>query len=457
MTTTDPASSTSAPTAPGALTDADAAGGGEPHAQAASLGGALVAVSALLFSVALLLMGSGLQGTLVPVRGNLENFAGLELGLLGTGYFIGFTAGCVLGPALLTRAGHIRAFMAMASVASVTVLIHGIVVEPLIWSALRAGTGFATAVLYIVIESWLNEKSPSRYRGAVLSTYTVLNLTVVTLGQLMIGAADPQSFVLFAVASILVSLAALPLAFTTATSPAVRPVAWPNLRALYRNSPVGVAGCFAVGLANGAFWTLAPVFVQNAGFDAAAVGVFMSIVVIGGALSQWPVGLLSDRIDRRAVLIGVTVAAIGAALLLTLKGDGMWLYAGGLLFGAGAFPVYTLAVAHANDHAQPEDMVAISSGLLLVYGAGAVAGPMVASAVSGAFDAPLLFAYTACVHVVLIGFVLWRLRISPKPAAEDRVSFVGSAVAAQTVAPLGPEDVTGPVADTEATDGRDSS
>lgn len=410
--------------------------GGDP-----SLRGALLAVSALLFSAALLLMGSGLQGTLVPIRGNLEEFAGLELGLLGTGYFVGFTAGCIFGPALLNRAGHIRAFMAMASIASVTVLIHGIVIEPLIWSVLRAVTGFATAVLYIVIESWLNEKSPSAHRGSVLSAYTVLNLTVVTLGQLMIGAADPRGFILFAVSSILVSVAALPLAFTTSTSPAVRPVTWPNVRTLYRNSPVGVTACFAVGLANGAFWSLAPVFVQDAGLDVAAVGVFMSIVVIGGAVAQWPAGMASDRMDRRIVLVSVAGVAVGAAVLMTLMGDGPWLYVAGALFGAGAFPIYTLAMAHANDHAKPEDMVAISSGLLLSYGVGAVAGPMVASAVSSIFEAPLLFAYTAGVHVLLIGFVLWRIRKRVQPDEADRVSFKGAAVAAQTVAPIGPESV----------------
>jgi len=406
----------------------------------ASLKAALIAVSALLLSVALLLAGNGLQGTLIPVRGNMESFGRIELGFLGTGYFIGFALGCLFGPAILSRAGHIRAFMAMASIASVVVLIHVIVIEPLIWSFLRGVTGFCFAILYVVIESWLNEKSPNEHRGAVLSTYTVINLTVITIGQLMIGLADPKEFILFAAASILVSLAALPLAFTVAETPAaVTKIAWPNIMKLYRNSPVGAGGCLAVGMANGAFWTLGPVFAQDYNLDTVMIGMFMSAVVVGGAVAQWPFGIASDRMDRRIVIIASSGLAIVAGILMTVFGQsdsGRWLLPLGALFGAGAFPIYALVVAHANDHSPPSEMIAVSSGLLLIYGLGAAVGPLIAAGMGQIANQPLLFAYTAGVHGLLVAFVVWRMRKRSIVDESERVAFQDSAVAAQTVSPL---------------------
>ena len=407
---------------------------------------ALAAVAALLFSVALLLMGNGLQGTLLPVRSAMEHFASFEIGLQGTGYFLGFTLGCLFGPVILRRGGHIRTFMAMASVASVAVLLHAMFPEPLLWPVLRGITGVCFAVLYIVIESWLNEKSSNERRGTIFSIYTVINLTVITIGQMMIAMASPESFVLFAVASILVSVAALPLAFTTAESPMPFEAAKPNLKRLWRISPVGFAGCLAVGLGNGAFWSLAPVFAQEKGMDTAGIGLFMSVVVIGGAIAQYPLGALSDRIDRRLVVVAAaTVGAIAGLLMTFLPGEsGERLLIFGALFGAGALPVYALTVAHTNDHAKPEEMVQVSSGLLLVFGAGAVIGPMVASLLKEALPWPTLFAYTAAVHILLVVYVLWRMTRRTRAAEDDRVTFKDSAIVATTVLPIEPEPGTDP-------------
>ncbi len=198
-------------------------------------------------------MGNGLQGTLIPVRGNLESFAAFEIGLLGSAYYAGFALGCFVGPALISRAGHIRAYLAMVSVASIIALLHVLYIEPFLWWILRGIMGFCFAVLYIVIESWLNECSTNETRGKIFSIYTAINLTVITAGQMMLGLADPKSFALFALSSILVSLAALPVAFTTAVSPGPVAVVRPRLVKFYQVSPVGIAGCLAVGLANGSF------------------------------------------------------------------------------------------------------------------------------------------------------------------------------------------------------------
>jgi MFS family permease len=415
---------------------------------------ALAPVTALLFSVSLLLMGNGLQGTLLPVRANIEAFSSIELGLLGTAYFLGFTFGCMHGPLLVRRSGHIRAYLAMTSVASVVALMHAMYVDAVAWWALRAVSGYCFAILYIVIESWLNARSNNRTRGTVFAIYTSINLTVITAGQMMLGLADPQTFTLFAFAAILVSLAALPIAFTGSASPEQPEFVRPRIGKLFKISPVGAAGCFAVGLANGAFWTLGPVFAQNEGFDLNGIAVFMSAVVLGGALAQWPLGSLSDRMDRRIVMVAAAVIALLAALVMMAvpQADKMTMVVAGAVFGAGAFPLYALAVAHANDYADASQSVEVSSGLLLIYGMGAAVGPLLASLWRELIDAPSLFFFTASVHVVLIGYVIWRMTRRVPVEPEQRVNFAEAAIVAQTVLPIEPASVSTETAEQAATE-----
>jgi MFS family permease len=426
--------------------------GGKPQGFLAT---ALAPVSALLLSVSILLMGSGLQGMLLPVRANLESFSSIDLGLLGTAFFLGFTFGCIHGPLLVRRSGHIRVFLAMTSVASVTSLLHAVYVDPLAWWILRAVTGYCFAVLYIVIESWLNAQSNNQTRGTVFAIYTAINLTVITAGQMMLGFSDPKSFTLFAVSSILVSLAALPIAFTISASPTTGEFVRPRLGKLYAISPVAVAGCFAVGLANGAFWGLGPVFAQNEGFTLTEIAAFMSAVVLGGALLQWPLGSISDRMDRRIVIVAAASIALAAALAI------MWLpfenkmivVIIGAVFGAGAFPLNTLSVAHANDFADSSEYVEVSSGLLLVYGIGATIGPLLAAFSQEWAHTQTLFYFTAGVHGMLVAYVIWRMTRREAAPAEDRAVFSDVAIAAQTVMPfdpIGPADAPGPADEEEA-------
>lgn len=410
---------------------------------------ALAPVSALLFGVSLLLMGNGLQGTLLPVRANIASFTPIELGLLGTAYFLGFTFGCVHGPLLVRRSGHIRAYLAMTSIASVIALLHAMYVDPVEWWALRAVSGYCFAVLYIVIESWLNARSDNATRGTIFSIYTAINLTVITAGQMMLALADPESFTLFAFCAILVSLAALPIAFTGSASPEQPEFVRPRIAKLFRISPVGAAGCFAVGLANGAFWALGPVFAQNEGFDLNEIAVFMSAVVLGGALAQWPLGSLSDRLDRRIVMaVAALIALLAALVIMSLpSSERLAVVVAGACFGAGAFPLYALAVAHANDLADARESVEVSSGLLLIYGIGAAAGPLLASLWRELLGSPSLFLFTACVHVALIGYVAWRMTQRAPQEPEHRVHFAEAAIVAQTVLPIEPSAVSAEAAE----------
>ena len=419
-----------------------------------SLAGALAPVTALLASVSLLLAGNGLQNTLIPVRGGLEDFGALNIGILGSAYFGGFTIGCYYGASLIRRAGHIRTYLAMVSLASAVALVHAFLVEPIAWWLLRALTGFCFAVLFTVIESWINEKTDNANRGTVFSIYAMITLTVMTLGQMMLPLADPKEFALFALASVLVSLAALPVAFTSAVTPAPIPLVRLDFRRLVKNSPVGVIGCLAVGFTNGAFWGIAPVFAQDRGFDTTKIGLFMSAVVLGGAIAQYPLGLLSDRIDRRKVIVIASVIALASAISITIVSQNAFeqTLLLGAFFGAGSFPLYALVIAHANDHADQNDFVETSSGLLLVFGAGAAIGPILASSLRATHSGLTLFVFTSVVHALLICFAMWRMSQTERPAEEDRVDFSESFIATETVIPYEPETSEDDPIETSETD-----
>ena len=401
---------------------------------------AVTPVAALLLSVAFLLMGNGLQGTLLPVRANMEAFGEVGIGILGSAYFLGFAVGCLYGPHVVHRVGHIRSFAAMVAVASAVVSAHALIVNPIAWWLLRTVTGFCFAVLFMIIESWLNEKSTNENRGLVFSIYTSLNLTVMTLGQLLLIFADPSDFPLFLVASILVSLAAVPIALARDEAPAPVSGVELRLRHLYRLSPVGVVGCLAVGLANGSFWALAPVFAQGDGGSASSVAFFMSIAVIAGAVGQWPLGRLSDRIDRRMVIIlasvGAAFAGGGMFMLAQAGNSGILLFA--FAFGLFAFPLYALSVAHLNDFVEPDGYVEAAGGLLLVYAVGAIAGPLIAALAVRSLGLGGLFAFTACVHGATAAFALYRMRQRAPAPQEEQIAFVDALRVAQTVSTVDP-------------------
>jgi MFS family permease len=408
-------------------------------------------IAALLLSVGVLMLGNGLQATFLPIRGNIEGFSGLELGLLGSAYFGGFVLGCVLVPHVVRRVGHIRTFVALTAVASAAPLVHVLVLDSTAWMILRGLTGFCLAGLYMVIESWLNERSTAENRGRVLSIYNMVNLGAIALGQLLLNLYAPESFALFCVAAILVSLAAVPVSVTTAAQPAPITTVRLRIRRLYEVSPVGVVGCVAVGMANSTFWALGPIFAQDAGFDVAAISIMMSIAIVGGAAAQWPIGFFSDRGDRRVVIVSVAgLAAIaGGGLVVSrvlsqagFEFAGPALIAAGFLFGAFAMPLYAVCIAHVNDFISAEDFTETASGLLLVYGLAAVVGPALASVVIEIAGSTWIFTYTATIHVALVVFVLYRIRrraFEPLPAHDTFVATPRTTPAVLDIDPRAPE------------------
>lgn len=405
---------------------------------------ALAPVAALLLGVSILFTGQGLQGTLLPVRASLEAFTTVSIGTMGAAYFLGFTLGCLRGGELVGRVGHVRVFLAMTALGSSAPLIHGLFLSPLAWTLLRMLSGFCFAVIYVVIESWLNERATNENRGIVFSTYVMISLSVLAAGQMMTLLYDPSGLQLFAIASVLVSLGAIPVALSTSPSPEIPQSVEVNLRRLFRVSPAAAIGCLATGLANGSFWSLAPVFTKSITPDPSLAAWFMTAAVIGGALSQWPLGYLSDRVGRRKILVGA--AAIGVVIsgvIVTSIGSLTFVSANiaGLLWGSIAFPLYAIAVAHANDFAEADDYVMISSGLLLMYGIGAIVGPFAASTLMTWTNAAGLYAFTGIVHLGLAGFVGFRMLRRESAPDEAHMAFGDALATAHTASQVYEEEM----------------
>ncbi|MGB0085138.1 MAG: MFS transporter [Rhodomicrobiaceae bacterium] len=362
---------------------------------------------------------------LLPLRGSIEGFSIIDIGLIGSAYFAGLTAGCLIGPRVIARVGHIRAFSVFAAIATISPLIEAMWPAPPLWWVFRGLTGMCFAGIMNVVESWLTGVATNANRGQVMSIYAMINFGSLTAGQQPINLASPANFRLFSLVAILCSLAAVPLALTLSASPA--PPMRPRLRLaeIYRVSPAAVAGCFGAGLANGAFWSLSPVYARDGGLPPSLIAAFVSLAVLGGALAQWPVGRLSDRADRRRVL---AAACIGAAITGTL----LFVFSGGspavrlslaALFGIFALPVYWISFAHANDLAEPGEAVNVSANLLLLFSIGAIFGPILASALKIYLGYGSLFLYTASIHVLIAAAVLYRISRRAAPPPKDRVVY----------------------------------
>ncbi len=395
----------------------------------------LAKVTTLLFGVAILLTGQGLQGTLIPIRAGLENFSTVTIGVIGATYFLGFTIGCLRGGVLLRNVGHVRVFAAMTAAASAAPLLLGLWADPWLWGFLRFLTGFCFAVLYMSIESWLNESTTNETRGGVFSAYVFITLTVMALGQMMMLLYDPRDLELFVLASILVSSALIPVVLSRRDDPKRPKAVRINLRRLLEISSYGAVSCFAAGLTNGSFWAISAIFASQLTGDTDSAAWYMTSGVIGGALCQWPLGILSDRFDRRRVLtataLGAAIISLAIVLLAAKVPEFSLMFLGGL-WGGMAFPLYSVAVALTNDRAREDEYVQVSSGLLLLYGSGAVVGPLLAALFMGALGPSGLYVFSGAVHLLLFGYVgkgaLEPLKVTP----DQQCDFSDALESAQT-------------------------
>lgn len=376
----------------------------------------------LLLGFGILMLGDGLQSTLLGVRASLEGFPTAITGLIMSTFYLGFLGGAVFAPRFVERVGHIRVFGALASMASAAVLIHGILVTPLAWSLLRLLSGFCLAGLYIVAESWLNDRATNKTRGQLLSIYMVVSYAGVAGGQLLLNAADPTGLELFILTSVLISVALVPLLLSAGPAPKFSAQSALSLRALYGISPLGVVGAFATGVASGALFGFGPVYAESSGLSVAQISFFMTAVLVGCTLLQWPIGHLSDTSDRRMVISVVTflsaAAAIAAAMVSSMSI--LMLMAIMALFGGLSIPLYSLCIAHANDYLEADQMVAASSGLVLASGVGAILGPITASLSMLLLGPKGFFWWLALIHLLMGVFAVYRMaKRRAKPVQEQ--------------------------------------
>jgi MFS family permease len=377
-------------------------------------------VASLLTGTAFLLLGAGLLNTLIPLRGMAAGYSGTLLGGLTSAYYAGYFIGTFAMPPLVRRIGHIRAFAFCAACTACVVLLHALGSNPVVWLVLRLLTGVVLVGLYAVIESWLNAQSSPAQRGTVFGAYMVVNLCSLALAQQLLRIGG-QSFVLFTVIALAICAATLPVLLTRQAQP--QPQATPKLQLglLFDVAPTAGAGALLSGLAMGAFWGLLPVYARNIGFDTAEVGTYMSVAILGGAALQWPLGRLSDRRDRRVVVAWVAAAAAVLALAAAATGGREWpAMALIFLFGGMAFAMYPLVVAHLVEHVSPDNLLAASSSVLLVYGVGSALGPLIAGVLMSAAGPWSLFAWFAGTHAALACYTVWRLNVRHREPLRER-------------------------------------
>lgn len=378
-------------------------------------------LSALFAGVALLLMGSGLLGSLLAVRSELEGFDARAFGLVMSLYFVGFLVGTYIAPNLIRRIGHIRCFAFYTSLIAATVLLHPILPNPWAWGVLRLVSGIAFVGLYTVIESWLNAQAPVEQRSRVFGLYMVVNLGALAIGQLLFGLSDPAHYVPFSLVAVLICLAALPVTASRMTQPELPHSPRLALAAIYRTAPAAASGALLAGVGMGGFWGLTALYGTRLGLGVSQVATLISAAIIGGAVMQLPIGRISDRGDRRTAMALVSALAVGVALALSLQGgdNRPLLYALFFGFGGLVFSIYPICVAHLLDHLPPRDILSGGSSLLLLNGVGSAIGPAVGGLVMerwGPETLPLFFAASfGLVAVVALGRRLVRHRDREHP------------------------------------------
>jgi MFS family permease len=404
-------------------------------------------IASLLLAVAFLLAGNGLQFTLLPLRGQAEEFSAFAIGVIGSAYYVGFVSGCLLAPYLILRAGHIRTFAALVALAVVIGLAYPMAPVIAAWIAFRLVNGFCIAGFYLIVESWLNDRASNATRGLVMSSYVMVNYFAFTIGQLMVTLYPVKSNEDFMLSAMMASLAIIPVTLTRSAQPAPITIVTFRPLQLYRAAPVGLIASLMVGATNGAFLSLGPLSAARNGLNVGAVALFMGTATIAGALAQWPVGRLSDRVDRRMVLFVLLIGAAATGLILWLLAHNfLLLLVFGFIYGALTLPCYALAAAHAYDKTPVSDLVPTAATILLANACGAVIGPLIAS-ITMDYEGPrALFLFTAVVQGLLAVYVFHRTKVQASLSTPEKTEFdiistapVGTVVTGEQLDPSSPD------------------
>lgn len=378
----------------------------------------------LLVTAGILIGGNGLQGTYIALRGTQEGFSPSIIGMIGAGYSIGFAIGCIYVTRLLRLIGHIRAFAAMAAITASASLAMSMLIDPAFWFAMRFIVGFSVAALFATVESWINAKVTNANRATTLSVYRVVDLSSVTVAQYIIPAVGIDGPVIFNIVVIALTLSLVPISIADKSSPEPPEAIAFDLKAVWRISPLAVVGVVAVGLSMAAFRNIGPIYAQEIGMGITSIATFMSAGIIGGVVLQYPLGLYSDRLDRRQVILWATVGSIitGAYLSFGAGGNETANIISVFLFGAFSMPLYSLCSAHGNDHAKPGEHALVAAGLLFFWSVGATLGPLLAATLLEYYGPRAFFAYTSFIFVGFLIFTIRRMGVRPSVPPSQRHS-----------------------------------
>ena len=401
---------------------------------------------ALFLGMSFIMMAYGFQGSLLGVRAVQEEFSLTATGFMMSGYFVGYFIGAATIPNVISRVGHIRVFAAFASLASLVILIHSIIISPFIWFLLRVLTGISMVCIYTVAESWLNDRSSNKNRGSVLSIYMVILYGSLGLGMFLLNFSSPKNFQPFILISVITSLALIPILLTKKKPPTFKKIKIMTLTELYESSPFGMVSSFLYGIVQSALFTLLAVYATSMNFTILEISIVTFLLAISGAIAQFPIGKISDIYDRRKVIIFSTFGAAIFSILTIMVSRQMylpeglatsktWFYIFFILFSFCSLPMFSLILAHTNDYIAKEKFVAAGAGLQFIFGFGAISGPFLCSIIMDIIGSNGFFIFLFFFHSLIGIYGIYRMKIRPTVDNPDS-QFVAMP---QTITPAGIE------------------
>ena len=384
---------------------------------------------AILLGIGFMMLANGLQGTLLGVRAGIEGFSTFTTGIMMSGYFIGVFIGSFVAPRLVKRVGHIRVFSALASLASISILFHGVYIDPWLWMAMRIITGISFAGFYVVTESWLNDRASNETRGKVLSIYMVIVTGSMGAGQFLLTLAAPDAIDLFILISIIISFGLIPILLTAKPAPSFDTSSKMSIVELYRASPLAVIGNCLTGMAHGTIFGLGAIYASQVLVDLRAISWFMACFLIGSLVSLWPIGYLSDRIGRRGIMAALSIISIVCCLLaIATPKDSITFYLVIVALGGAAMPMYSICIAYANDRLEPHQIIGASGSLVMVSGIGLMTGPIVIAFLMDYYDVVFYFWGIAMVFGLILLFTLVRINLREGIALEDQSTLIAGSI-----------------------------
>ena len=378
---------------------------------------------ALLFGMFLLMLGNGLQGTLLGVRGSIEGMSPQTMSWVMTGYFVGFLFGSQLTPNMIRRVGHVRVFAALGSLVSACLILYAAWTNPYFWFLLRIIVGFCFSGIYVVAESWLNDSSSNETRGQTLSAYLIVQMMGIVLAQAVLNFADPSGYMLFIIISVVVSLSFAPILLSVSPAPQFQTSKRMTLSQLWSISPLGVVGQFFLGAIFAALFGMASVYGTERGLTVKDISLFVAAIYFGGMILQYPIGWVSDRMDRRVLIFIVCSIGTFFSFAANLSDNFIWLLIVAFIIGGVSNPLYSLYIAYTNDYLGHDDMASASGGLIFLTGIGAIFGPSIVGWLLDAYGAASYFWFIGSVMAIMGSYALYRMTQTSSTAVEDTSTY----------------------------------